>query len=66
MKDITFRHQTEIGVLLQGTSTVTGCRFEGVNGAALQATWGAKDTVISGCTFTDSINNAIAGTRIRR
>ncbi len=59
VEDITFRHQTQLGLGIQGKSTVRGCRFEGINGAALQATWGAGNTVVSGCTFAGSINNAI-------
>jgi len=59
VEGITFRHQTRFGLHIQGRSTVRGCRFEGINGQALYATWSVRNAVVRDCVFEDNINNAI-------
>ncbi len=59
VEDITFRHQTERGLNIEGASRVERCRFEGVNGVGLNATWGVGNAVVRDCVFEHCINNGI-------
>ncbi len=63
VKNLTFRHQSELGLGIKGRTIVENCIFEGIGsdlgGHALKATYSVKGATVRNNIIRDNLNNAI-------